>query len=650
MMRAPAPHLLCTWLIALVGAGCSSAWGEDSAGGGAVASEPLGFAATQAALDRSCGDCHGAERGNEGGFGLGELALPGSLVERYDRWMRVESRLADGSMPPDYAEPLLPDERAALVAWVDSATREAIRARGEAAGPAMFRRMTRHEYSNTVRDLLNTHFDAGESLPQDLAGGEGFDNASETLTISPIHAEKYFAAATTALQYAASEAESRERILRHRPSASVSETDAARRNLLAFARRAFRRPTAAADVEPYLQLFEEARADGLDFDLAMIYALRGVLTSPRFLFLSEAAPADPGPDAAVVDAPLDSWELATRLSYFLWASLPDRELREAADAGLLADPSELERQTLRMLKHPTALNDSMAQFAGQWLGTADLGQSKVIDRSRHAWINEPHVAAMRSQPVRFVESLLRENGSVLELIDSEWTFLNSDLVEIYGLEARRIDGKIGQHLLRVKLPAEYRRHGGVLGMGAVMAVTAYPRRTSPVLRGVWVLEKLLGSKSPPPPPNVPPLDEGPADDGPQTVRQRLENHRADPACAACHDRIDPVGFALENFDELGRWRTADDGGAIDARAQMPGGESFEGPEGLKQHLLAHKTQVARNLTEKMLGYALARGLTPSDRATVEAIVDRLEANDYRAQELVLGIVTSKPFRFKGISR
>jgi hypothetical protein len=592
-------------------------------------------------LAASCGDCHGGPE-PEGKFSLDSLADADSLARRHDDWTRLRQRLADGSMPPDDAEPLLLDDRLRLIEWLDAATGEALRREGESAGPPMFRRMAEYEYSNTIRDLLGTHFDAGHDLPQDLAGGEGFNNAAETLTISPIHAEKFLEAATAALDYAAQDVDSRNLLIPHRATESSPSLDAARADILEFANRAYRRPANATDVEPYVRLFQDAEADGLNFEQALFYALRGVLTSPQFLFLSEEAPVNPD-----VAEPLTDWELATRLSYFLWASMPDRQLREAADAGRLSDPEELRRQSLRMLEEGTHLNDSLVQFVGQWLGTADLGRSKDVDRQRHTWVQDHHVAAMRNQPVYIVESIFRTNASLLELIDADWTFMNEELASAYKLERKKIDGKFSQHLVRVTLPEEYRARSGLLGCGGVMAVTAYPRRTSPVLRGVWVLDKMLGVKLPPPPPNVPALDDSGDVVQAKTVRERLELHRADPACASCHNRIDPIGFTLENFDELGRWRDHDDGGKIDPTAELPTGQRVEGVAGLKQYLLANKEQFVRHLTQKMLGYALARGLRPSDQATVEMIVERLQAKGYKSQELMLGIVESKPFRFKG---
>lgn len=605
----------------------------------------MDFVVAQKMLEVSCADCHSGEE-REGGFTLSKLTDSGAMGTHYDEWMNLRQRLADHSMPPDDAEPMDADARLKLVDWIKQATRDAVRQQGELAGPPMFRRMAVHEYSNTIRDLLGAHFDAGNGLPQDSAGGEGFNNAAETLIISPIHAEKYVDAAVTALDYAAHDSSSRKRLLRERPSDKLPEQEAAKRNLREFANRAFRRPATEDELAAILKTYDEARADGLDFDAACFYAMRGVLISPNFLFLIEDAPSEPNKTV-----PLTNHELATRLSYFLWATMPDRQLREAADAGKLQDPEELKRQAIRMIKERgTNLNDSLTQFVGQWLGTADLGNTKKVDPELHRWMKDQHVASLRDQPVYVFESMLRENDSLLSLIDADWTFLNAELCDMYQLDRKKIEGEFNQRLQRYKLPEEYRYRGGVLGEGGVMAIASYPRRSSPVLRGVWVLDKMLGVELPPPPANVPPLEESKEVAEKQTLRARLQQHRENPACATCHNRIDPIGFALENFNEIGRWRDSDSGGKIDPVAVLPGGVKIDGQAGLKKYLLDNKEQFVRHLTQKMLGYALARGLASNDVATVEAIVERLQNNDYRSQELVLAIVTSEPFRHKRISQ
>jgi hypothetical protein len=595
-------------------------------------------------LTQACGDCH-ANGAHEGEFSLdGILQSDRSLKDHFERWQKVRERINDRSMPPADVQPMEADARDGLVQWIATASVDAVCEDGPKAGPPLLRRLAKYEYSNTIRDLLDVHFDVGQGLPEDTAGGEGFANAAETLIISPIHAEKYLQAAVDALDYALKNESTRERLLSTRPSETKEEATAAGENIRRLADRAFRRPVEDVEVEKLVQLFQQARDDGLSFDEAVLYAMRGVLISPSFLFIAEAPPKQVG-----VEEFLSDHELATRLSYFLWASTPDKQLRKLADEGKLSDSEVLKKEVLRMIsERGTHLQDSMENFMGSWLGTADLGRSKKIDRQRHSWVDDPDVAALRNQPVYAMESILQENDSLLSLIDADWTFLNDELVRVYKLQKKKIEGDFVQRLKRVKLPEEYRYRGGLLGMGGVYVVSSYPRRSSPVLRGAWVLEKMLGVELPPPPPDVPSLEETEGSKEPQTLRQRLELHRQDAGCASCHNRIDPIGFAMENFDEIGRWRDNDEGGPIDAVAELPGGVQLDGLAGLKQHLLTEKQTFVRNLTRKMLGYALGRSLQPSDLCTVELIVKRLEENDYRAQELVLGIVMSEPFRKKTI--
>ena len=601
----------------------------------------FGFAEAADVLQANCSACHAAG-GGEGGFSIDELAAPESLAAATDRWMTVRERIVERTMPPADAEPLPAEERERLAEWIDDAVLEAILERGPRAGPPHLRRLARHEYANTVRDLLDVHFNAGEDLPEDGAGGEGFTNAAETLTISPIHAEKYLAAATRALDYASRDSSARDRLLAIRPGEGTSEREAAAKNLQRLATRAYRRPVDDGEVERLVAVYAAARDEGLRFDEAVLYAMRGVLISPHFLFILESPPSGNGEAE-----PVTPHELATRLSYFLWASMPDEELRAAADDGSIATPDGLREQTIRMLNHDsTHLRDSMGQFVGQWLGTADVGAAKRIDTEKHSWWEEPHAAAFRNQPVYVFEEILRDNRSILELIDAEWTYLNRFLLDVYDLDRDEIDGNLRGNLNRFALSGEARRRGSLLSMGGVLAVSAYPRRSSPVLRGVWVLEKMLGRELPPPPPDVPELEESETAETQMTLRERLQRHRVDATCASCHDRIDPMGFTLENFDEVGRWREKDDGGPIDPSAALPDGTELGGLDGLKTYLLDHRREFARELTRKMLGYALGRALRPSDRCTVETVVGRLAESGYNSQELILGIVESVPFRMK----
>lgn len=644
----------CLFGCLLISSWDSSIWSQDASPDTSANSptpanpdqSPFDFEQARQALQTACAECHGGGA-DEGGFALESLLdNHETLRSRFESWQTVRQRINERSMPPADAEPMNDADREATVAWIQQASVAALTKAPPQAGPPLLRRLSRHEYANTMRDLLNIHFDAGQGLPEDTAGGEGFTNAAETLIISPIHAEKYLEAATTALDYAARNEATRQRLLVKLPENAESEKAAAQENLRRLADRAFRRPVTAEEVTRYLAVYQAARDDGLSFEEAVFYAMRGILISPSFLFIAESNPMTP--DQA---EPLSDHELATRLSYFLWASMPDDELRQVADQGKLNNDEELRKQALRMLdKRGTHLQDSMEHFVGGWLGTADLGRSKKVDRQRHGWIRDPHVAALRNQPIYYMESVLQSNESLLTLIDANWTFLNNELVGVYRLDRKKIKGDFVQRLKRVELAEDYRSRGGLLGMGGVYVVSSYPGRSSPVLRGAWVLEKMLGIELPPPPPDVPELQESGEEVEAKTLRERLEQHRADASCASCHNRIDPVGFALENFDEIGRWREKDGKLPIDAVAELPNGVKLDGVHGLKQYLLQEKEAFVRNLTRKMLGYALGRSLRPSDLSTVERVVRRLQENDYRAHELVLGIIESEPFRKKRITQ
>ena len=412
-----------------------------------------------------------------------------------------------------------------------------------------------------------------------------------------------------------------------------------------FLPRAFRRPVTPDEVEQYVSLFQKALADEQSYEAALRLTLETVLVSPKFLFLYEQPNEDPTPVL------LTDHELASRLSYFLWNSMPDDELRKVADEGRLNDPVVLRQEVLRMLgatgdrrdrrRVDDRVRDFAQSFTDQWLGTRALGREFKPDPSLAVRFDSELEGGLKYEPVLLFQEILTENLPLLTLIESDFTYLNSRLARHYGIR-----GSFSDQPSRADLKAENHR-GGLLGMGAVLAVSSYPHRTSPVLRGKWILETLLGAPPPPPPPNVPSLDETASEQTtPQTLRARLEQHRQDPKCASCHDRIDPLGFGLENYDVLGRWRTEDTGQPIDSRGQLPDGTQFDGPAELKQVLLSRKDQFVRHLAAKMLGYALGRGLTLEDECVVEQLVDRLRQEEYRSHALILGIVESIPFRYK----
>jgi hypothetical protein len=406
----------------------------------------------------------------------------------------------------------------------------------------------------------------------------------------------------------------------------------AREGLERFASRAFRRPVTASELERLLKLVALAEQEGDSFEAGMKLALQAVLVSPHFLFRVELDPP-PGDPPAV--RTLSDFELATRLSYFLWSSLPDDELFELAQRGGLRTGETLSRQVRRMLADGKS-QALVENFAGQWLQLRSL-KSVFPNRRQFRGFDQSLRQAMQTETEMFFAHVMRDDRSVLDFLDGKYSFVNERLARHYGLSDVR-----GSEFRRIELRDD--RRAGVLTHASVLTVTSNPTRTSPVKRGKWVLDNLLGTPPPPPPPNVPELEEKP--DGPHhgTLRQRMEQHRQNPDCASCHSRMDPLGFGLENFNAVGAWREKDGEEPIDASGTLPDGATFDGPAGLRQVLLDKKEQFVRCLAEKMLTYALGRGLSYDDRCTVDDLVQKVEREEYRFSSLVLGIVESDAFQ------
>jgi len=581
-----------------------------------------------------CSMCH-TGKAPAGHFNAAELARQASFHDKTDLWNKVISRVRNSEMPPRGVRAPSLEQREAFVTWAQNSLQMEVCAAGISPGVAPIRRLSRAQYSATVRDLLNLHVDAGSALPADGAGGEGFDNAAETLFLSPIHAEKYLDAAKLALSSAAKDPRARARFLIAKPGPGVSPDAAARSILAEFLPRAFRRPLENGELAFYLDVFHSAARRGDSFDDSILFALRAVLMSPEFLFRSET----PNPGAQM--RMLDDYALASRLSYFLWDSMPDSLLMALAETGKLKDPEILKGQVARMLRNSKSF-DFAQSFVEQWLRTRDLGKSIEPDTGLFpAWKDAELQGDIRYQPILFFREIFANDLSLLNFLDSKFTIATRKLQKLYGLD---IPQSHGSQPDRIELP-EGSNRGGLLGMSAILAVSSHPQRTSPVLRGKWLLESILGTPPPPPPPNVPPLAEGPAQES-HTVRERLAQHRANPACASCHSRIDPLGFALENYDVLGRWRSEEAGKPVDAKGELPDGTTFDGPEQLKAVLLQKKDVFLRNLTNKLLGYALGRGLSLQDSCTVDEIVAEVKRNDYSASSLLNAIVLSTPFRYQ----
>ena len=438
----------------------------------------------------------------------------------------------------------------------------------------------------------------------------------------------------------ATDSRSLRKVLTCRPSRADEETPCAREILSVLARRAYRRPATADDLDALMPFYEEGRAGGA-FEDGIELALRRILASPQFLIRVEREPVDAGPGLVYSVTDL---ELASRLSFFLWSSIPDDALIDAAGRGALRDPAELERQVRRMLADPRSAS-LVENFAQQWLYLRNLSTTAPAQAVFPDWDDELREAFARETELLF-ESVLREDRNVLDLLTADYAFLNERLAKHYG-----ISGIYGSHYRRVPLGADLDYRRGLLGQGSFLSVTwVQNNRTSPVKRGVWVLENILGTPPPEPPPNVPALEE--TGDGPGrvlTLREQMTRHRDNPACASCHRIMDPIGFALENLSADAQWRLKDggEGGTrIDASAVLHDGAAVDGPVALRQALLRYAPQFVRTVTEKLMTYGLGRGVEHYDMPVVRAIVRKAAEDDYRFSSIVLGIVESVPFRMR----
>jgi hypothetical protein len=425
--------------------------------------------------------------------------------------------------------------------------------------------------------------------------------------------------------------ESREKIFVCGHPSGAHVQGCARRIVTNLARRAYRRPVDAADVEPLLALYRQARSAGDGFDQGIAVALQAVLVSPDFLFRVERDTAAPGGIA-----PIGQHELATRLSYFLWASMPDDRLLAKADAGALTKPDVLEAEVRRMLQDPRA-RSLVREFGGQWLQIRAL-ENVNPDVDKFPEFDHYLRLSMREETERFFERIIREDRSILEFLDARYSYVNERLARHYGIPDVR-----GPQFQLVRLTDPNR--GGIVTHASVLTVSSYSTRTSPVLRGRWVLDNLLDAPPADPPPDTPAIDETGANAS-MSMREQLEAHRANPICAACHVRMDPLGFGLENYDPIGKWRELDGEFPVDATGNLPDGRSFEGPAELREILSTEDEAFAKALTSKLLTYALGRGLEPYDRRTVRMIARRLPHHEYRFSGLVLEIVNSVPFRMR----
>jgi hypothetical protein len=581
-------------------------------------------------VTKYCTGCHGGMK-PRASIALDTYHDEAAVLKDRKVWEKVITALQKGEMPPANKPKPSPRESDLLLGYLNLKFTAVDCTKQHDPGRVTIRRLNRAEYDNTIRDLLGVDFHPADDFPADDVGF-GFDNIGEVLALPPIMLEKYLAASEKVVEKVWRNSEAKRRVLIARPTGEKDPKDAARKILTEVARRAFRRPVEAREIDRYLRLLDVAEKNGDGFDKGIQLGLQAILVSPHFLFRIEIDKEPNNPDAI---HPVTEFELASRLSYFLWSSMPDEELFELAGKGKLRD--NLEAQVKRMLKDAKS-KALVENFGGQWLNLRNL---KVVtpDAGRFSQWNDKLRADMAAETELFFETIVREDHSVLEFLDADYTFVNARLAKLYGL-----DGVTGEKLQRVKLKDGQR--GGIITQASVLTITSNPTRTSPVKRGKWILENILGTPPPPPPPDVPELDNSKDAVLKGTLKQRMEQHRANPSCATCHQRMDALGFGLENFDAIGGWRTKDGTFDVDASGVLPDGQTFSGPAELKKVLLAQKEQFAHCLSEKMLTYGVGRGLDYYDRCAVDSIATALPDKDYKFSALILEVVNSEPFQLR----
>ncbi len=583
-------------------------------------------------VNNYCMRCHGPRP--KAGINLkSALRSPGS-ASSFLHWKKAVANVKVNDMPPeDAAKQPSEEERRQFVEWIGKLKYLS----PKDPGPYVIRRLSKAEYGATLRDLYGVDPSVTDSLPEEVLG-EGYLNS-----ISPLQSELFLEIANKVVeQVVAPEGKeptaTQERLFGAPPPNGADLREAARKVARSLARDAFRRPPSESELDVLVDVYELGRDNELNHTAALGLMFKAVLVSPQFLFITPAGA--PPSDEDIVR--LDDHQLASRLSYLLWSAPPDAELSALADRGELNRPGALRAQVARLLKHPRsrALFDG---FGAQWLRVGGLDR-QVFDPEVFPQMTPTLRQAMLDEARLFFESIVRENQRVMRFVDSDYTFLNEPLAELYGLGA----SVKGPRMRRVQLRNPNR--GGILGMPATLAATSFPNRTSPVRRGVWTLEQVLGERVPPPPPNVPELEEQDAKsiEG-LTLRQRNELHQKDPVCANCHRVLDPIGFGLENFDAIGRWRDKNDQGlAIDSAGKLPTGEPFSNPVELKRLLAGREADVARNLTERLMAYALGRQLEGYDEIVIDQLMEKIARDDYRVRSIVTEVLASYLFTHRRV--
>ena len=583
-------------------------------------------------VNKYCTRCHGSRP--KAGVNLQSALKSPSNTSSFLHWKKAVANVKVHEMPPDDASKIPTDEeRRQFIEWMGNIKYLAPRD----PGPFVIRRLTKTEYANTLHDLYGVDPAIADSLPEEVVG-EGFLNS-----ISPLQSELFLGIANKVIEQVVAPKDKaptaiQKRLFGQPHTQGADLRKEARRVGRSLAREAYRRPPSDAELDVLVDVYDLARNNELNHPAALGLTLKAVLVSPQFLFITPAKKTES--DEPIVL--LDDHQLASRLSYLLWSAPPDAELAALADKGELHKPEVLRTQVERLLKHARsrALFDG---FGAQWLRLSELGR-QVFDPEMFPQMTPLLRKSMTEEARLFFESIVRENQSVVRFVDSDYTFLNEPLAKVYGLE----QSVPGPKMRRVKLTNPNR--GGILGMPATLATTSFPNRTSPVRRGVWVLEQILGDRIPPPPPDVPELaEQNHKEVKGLTLRQRTELHQSEATCANCHKVLDPIGFGLENFDAIGRWREKNDVGVtIDSAGKLPDGKGFTTPAELKGLLAQREADLARNLTERLMAYALGRQLEGYDDVVIDQLMVKIAADNYRVRTIITEVITSYLFTHRRI--
>ena len=649
-----------------------------------------------AAFKMYCVKCHGQGDKVKGKVNLLELKSEKDLLARPELLNTLIEVLENREMPPKKKPAPSNAARKHLVARLQGMLRQALKTR--AFAPTRLRRMNRFQYNNSVIDLLELNrqifrlnerlmrrredyfkpetrkmpaqvrvssrplskdidnqrpegFKGVASFPQDKRAEHGFDNRADHLTLSPLLMESFLKLSQTIAE--SPDLNSREcrswpwlfappgKEAEAKPDPKIAAATAIRSRLHKLLRRAFRRAVEPETVERFAKFAEARLATGATFEQAMRTVVGAILGMPEFLYFYELpAEKDPG-NKNSGRQPVSDFELASRLALFLWSSIPDDELLDLAARERLHEPTTLAQQVQRMVAAPRA-SALVENFAGQWLQLRNIANVAPNTRAFPEF-DELLRRSLRRETELFVESNMREDRSLIELLTADYSFINGRLARHYG-----IPHVYGEQFRHVTFSEDTDR-GGLLGQGSILTLTSYPTRTSPVVRGKWLLENILGSPPPPPPPDVPGLPDRGEGGQPASVRERLERHRENPVCATCHSQMDPLGFALEHFDGIGAFRSVTEAGApVDASGSFPTGGEFEGLGGLRAFILGHREAFAETFIEKLLAYALGRELEVFDLPTVRKIQQQAASADYRWSSIITGIVTSTPFGMRTV--